>query len=323
MPIDPDDTIRLRPPPPSAPRGRRGLAFGLLASAAAGAGAYVAFAPHPAPSPEPLRAVTPPAAPAPAAQVAVVPALPPPPPQVDEAALAQLLPDRPTMVRLRENPRIFVLLFPDLDIQAATLNRVAALVEKASLPRDRVVDGAELAQAIAAAGEQAATWYLGHDYRGADIARFFRLAAAQDIPLTEGERWLAARFAEARALVPATAEIALISVANPDHRFDAEARNAILRHEIGHGQFFTRPDVAAHVRMVWADRFNAATRDAFRGFLGREGYDTANEELMANEAMAFLLFTPDPRFFTARHVGLTEVAVDRLRALMRDGFPAP
>ena len=40
-----------------------------------------------------------------------------------------------------------------------------------------------------------------------------------------------------------------------------------------------------------------AQRAGFRRFLGSEGYDTANEDLMLNEAQAYLVHTPDPRYF--------------------------
>jgi hypothetical protein len=39
--------------------------------------------------------------------------------------------------------------------------------------------------------------------------------------------------------------------------------------------------------------------------------------------MAYLLFTPDRRIFGAGMFGTTEAEMERLRALMRDGLPAP
>ena len=77
------------------------------------------------------------------------------------------------------------------------------------------------------------------------------------------------------------------------------------------------------MRAVWQNGFTAAERAAYRAFLGREGYDTGNEELMANETMAYLLFTPDPRLFSASMVGLGEAVVERLRGLMRAGPALP
>jgi len=225
------------------------------------------------------------------------------------------------MKRLRENPRIYVLLFPDLETQGAALNRIAALVEKAGLPRDRLLDDEALAVAIGRSGDTAATWYFGHDYAGRDVARFLDLALRDGIRLNAAETWFAERYRAARAEADPDQEIAFITVANADARADAGLRAAILRHEIGHGHFFTRPEIAAHVLAVWRDGFSAEDRAAFLAFLGREGYDTANETLMANEAMAYLIFTPDPRLFSAQFLDLPEARFQDLRARMRRGFP--
>jgi hypothetical protein len=97
----------------------------------------------------------------------------------------------------------------------------------------------------------------------------------------------------------------------------------VLRHEIGHGHYFTIPGFAEHVHAVWRHRFSEAERAAFRAFLAREGYDPTNEDLLANETMAYLLFTPDPRFFAPAMVGLAEPAIRRMRDLLRDGLPLP
>jgi hypothetical protein len=314
---------RVRPAGAAAGKTSRAL---LLAGAAALAAGAIAAAlwllqpPAPAPmatAPEPAREAAPPTA-------AIVPPIPQPAFRtLDEAALNHERPAEPAMVRLSENPLVFVLLFPTLEIQGAALNRMAALIEKAGLPRDRLLTDEELAAAIARNGDSAATWYLGHDYTGTDLDRFFALAARDGIALNPAERWLHERLREARAATPPEAELAMISAANPDSRVDAAMRAAILRHEIGHGHFFTLPPLAEHVMRVWREAFSAADRQAFRDFLAREGYDPANDRLMANEAMAYLVFTPDPRFFNAAQVGMTEPQVERLRALMRDGMPLP
>lgn len=255
--------------------------------------------------------------PAPAAEPALLPAFP----VLDEAGILAHRADAPRMIRYAGNPAVFVIDFPTLAAQGAAMNRLAALVEKAGLPRDRVLTEAELAEALARSGETAETWYLGHNYRGVDVARFFRLAARDGIALTPAETWLEARFREARATVPEGSEIAVLTISATEPRVDAAARAAILRHELGHGLLATDPAYAAHVRRVWRDLFSEAERSAFRAFLAREGYDATNEELMLDEAQAYLVHTPDPRFFNAGHVGLTQAQVERLRTLLRDGAP--
>ena len=302
-----DDTLRLPPPAAPPPRRRPGVWIAAaLAVTLAGIGgaAWVLSGPAPAPA----TAVVPP--PRPAVALAT------------EAALAALLPERPLLRRLAENPRVFVLVFPDLALQGAALNRAAALIEKAGLPRDRLLDAAELAAVIARSGDTPATWFLGHDYRAADLARFFALAERDRVGLGEAELWVRDQLALAMAEA-GPGPLALVSIAGPGPQMDAAMRATVLRHEIGHGHYFTIPGFAAHVHGVWQHRFTEAERAAFRGFLGREGYDQTNDDLMANETMAYLLFTPDARFFAPAMVGLSEQAVERLRGLLRDGLPAP
>ena len=80
------------------------------------------------------------------------------------------------MFRFAANPRILVLDFASLREQGMMLNRVAALVEKAGLPHDRVLTDSELDQAIHAQGDTVETFYYGHDYSAAALVRFFALA---------------------------------------------------------------------------------------------------------------------------------------------------
>ncbi|MFT8246348.1 hypothetical protein [Roseomonas sp. BN140053] len=318
-----DDTVRLSPPP-RAGRPVRGSATrrnawlggvaGLILAGAVGWTAFRLLAPVPAPLPSPAPVValaTPPAAP-------VLQAFP----VLTEAEIADHRAAWPTVLQLAENPRVFVLDFPDLASQGMALNRVAALVEKADLPRDHVLSDTEMAAVLVRSGETAETYYYGHDYRGSDLERFFTLAAREGLVLNEGERWVSEQLARARAL-SGPGEIALISVAAPGPRMDESARRTILHHEVGHGYDFTVPFYAAHVRRVWAESFTEADRAAFRSFLAREGYDVTNEDLVAGEMQAYLLFTPDERFFAAQHLGLSPQRVEQLRALVRNRAPLP
>jgi hypothetical protein len=240
---------------------------------------------------------------------------------MEEAVIRDHRADQPRLIRYAGNPAIFLIDFPTLAAQGAALNRVAALVEKAGLPRDRVLSEAEMVAAIARTGESAATFYFGHNYRGADLARFFALAERDGLALSPAEAWLRAQYLLARGLVTIGQEIVLLSLAAPGPEMDEAGRATILRHELSHGRFGTDAAYAAHIREAWTTRFTEADRAAFRAFLGREGYDTAIEELVIDEAQAYLLHTPDPRFFTADHLGVTEADLVRLRGLMRQGMP--
>ena len=58
---------------------------------------------------------------------------------------------------------------------------------------------------------------------------------------------------------------------------------------------------------------SGAQRAGFRRFLAGELSDPSNDELMENEMQAYLVNTPDPRFFRARDAGLGEVEAAGLR----------
>jgi len=297
-----DDTILMpRPagegwPGPRPARRPAVLALGAALLAAGLGGAWWLAGPGPA-APPPV------AAPA-------IPAVP----LMEREALLRWHPAETGLVRLAELPAVHVLVFPDLASQGRMMNRLAALIEKASTPRDRVLDDAALAAAIAADGSAPETYYYGHDYALGDVERFFALARTGGVVLNESERLLEAWLPRIRGDGPR----AIISVPNEGGGVDASARRAILEHEAGHGLFFTDPDFAAQVVRAWRDVFTEAERSAFRRRLREEGYDDRLEWLMANEAMAHLVFTPDRRFFDpARDMGIDEAAAERLRAALR------
>jgi hypothetical protein len=257
-----------------------------------------------------------PAAPVAAQARPAAPAAPGIPLMAREALLAWQ-PTETTLLRLADQPAVFVIAFPSLAEQGRMMNRLAAFVEKARTPRDRLLDDAALAAAIAEEGLEPETYYYGHDYSLADVERFFALARSSGAALNAEERWLETRLpaigsgagGEPRAIITVPAE---------SSGFDASARRAVLEHEAGHGLYFTNPAFAAQVMRAWREVFTKADREAFRRFLKSEGYDASQEWLMANEAMAYLVFTPDPRFFDpARDLGLDAAAAERLRAAMR------
>ena len=227
--------------------------------------------------------------------------------------------DELTIFRFAANPRILVLDFPSLREQGLMLNRVAALVEKAGLPRERVLNDAELAQAIAARGDTPETFYYGHDYSARSLRRFFALADA----LNAEERELRALLEQERWLRPgAVGGFISIPRVGADARITARARATILRHELSHGAFFTDAAYAAYVRWFWSAALSEAERAGVRRFLASEGYDAGIEELMVNEMQAYLMFTDDPRFFAPAMVGMTMERVGVLRMRFLAGMPA-
>ena len=322
LPPEDDLTVRLPPgtrlpmpastpaAPAATPRARNPLPALLLAGLAGlallGGAAWL------------LWPATPPVAP----PVAQAPAEPQPPPLLGEAAILAHRATAPTALRWSGNPLVWVLDFPDLASQGAAMNRAAAFIEKARTPRDRVLTDAELAQAIAADERDTGSYYYGHNYRSSALERMFAMADAAGIALNPSEQWLRDQVALARRIAGGE-EVAILTIPGLGASVDQELRATILRHELSHGQFFTLPDFHAHVMRVWREGFTEAEREAVRAFLGGDGYDTSQEEMMANEAMAYLLYTPDARVFDpAEHLRFTPEQTTRLRRLLMAGAPA-
>ncbi len=249
----------------------------------------------------------------------------PPPhgyPLADEDALLAAPADRQTIWRFRQDPAVLIVIFPSLHSQALTLNRIAAFVEKAGLPHDRVIDDAELNAAIAAGHHHFDTYYEAHDYRVSDLEHFFVTADRDGVRLHVEEEMLRAWLAKA-GLLEVGAVGAVISLPPPGSgQLDSSGREAVLRHELSHGIYFTDPAYAALVRRFWEASMSVDERTAFRGFLGASGYDTANEDLMRNEMQAYLAFTPDTRIFRPASVGLRSDRIFGLRQKFAVELPA-
>ena len=269
--------------------------------------------PQPAPPPAPPRPRS--ALPQPHVVAPTPPAPLYPVHAADEADILADQPERLSVFRFTPNPRVLVLDFPSLRQQGLMLNRIAALVEKAGQPRDRVLTDAELDAAIRAANETIESYYYGHDYRAADLARFFALASRDHVVLTLEEEQLRGLLRQEGWLV-GEAVGALISIprVGSEQFIDATARATILHHELSHGEYFTNPAYAAFTARFWRSAMTEDDRARFRFFLGNQGYDTGQDDLMMNEMQAYLMHTPDKRFFNARAVGLSEDRLARLRA---------
>ena len=242
--------------------------------------------------------------------------------QADEAAILAAGSPALEVFRFRAAPEVLVLSFPTLREQGRMLNRLGAFVEKAGLPRDRVLADPEMDDAVRRAGDTEETFYYGHDYRAADAARFFAAAERDGVPLRPEEARLRALLGQQRMLAPgAVGAIISLPPEMADPPIDAPARATILRHELSHGVYFTNPAYAAYARRFWETVLSDAQRAGFRRFLGGEGYDTSNEDLMRNEAQAYLIHTPDARFFRPDLVGLTGDEAAELREAFVRGMP--
>ncbi|HET6610191.1 MAG TPA: hypothetical protein VFG62_26235 [Rhodopila sp.] len=263
--------------------------------------------------------------PAPTAPAVVADAIPAPAPATPTRTEAEILNEDVNILTaawFAPNPDILVLDFPSLTAQGQAFNRMAAFIEKRGLSRDHVPDDKELADAIREDGSTVETYYYGHDYRAADIRRFYTTVDRQGLKLSEPELALRTLLTREGFLV-ADANKAVISIPRKgsDPFVDASGRQSLLRHELSHGEYFTDPVFAAYVQKFWSSTMTEADRDSFRGFLDRQGYDPTNEDLMANETQAHLMNTTDRRYFNAGACGLPIARLAELRALFLAGMP--
>ena len=318
MKPDPDATIQIRRGGASPKLWRVWLAAGLSALVLTGGGwaGWQMLRPHAAP---PImtasRTINPPDA------------VPPPSEPVQQLPLAteaEILASHSGSYeeyRFQPQPNVIVVHFATLADQASALNRAAAMVEKAGYPRDRVLDQAELERRIKAEGSTPETFYYGHDYRAADVLRFFDAIDRSGTGMSAGEAMLRQRVA-AWGWKPGI-NAAMISLVQADEAagLSRPVRATILRHELSHGLYFTSSAYAHYSHEFWDSEMTGAERAQFRSFLANEGYDTGLDDLIVNETQAYLMHTANKQFFNAQAVGIPEARLNVLRGLFLTGMP--
>jgi hypothetical protein len=220
-----------------------------------------------------------------------------------------------TVFRFGDDKQVLVVDCPDLHAQGLMFDRVAALIEKAGAPKDRVLSAAAFHSALVAADLTIGTYYYGDDYPARALRKFFRLAQAEHRQLNPQEQRLHEIAAAAGFLKPGAAG-AVISIpqAGAGHRVGLRARAVILRHELSHGAYFTIPAYRAFVHHFYTTALTASEQAAFKNFLVRQGYDGDEHGLIVNETLAYLVFTRDKEFFRAEVVGMSDARVAMLRA---------
>ena len=283
------------------------------------------------PQPAPPAVVASPAALAPRLNA---PAAPPSPVRRDLVVLtaneqqildhdAATAPGGLTVFRFSANPRVLVLDFASLRDQARMLNRAAAFAEKTGMPHDRLMNDVELDAAIRAGGDTPETFYYGHDYGAAALTRFFALADRDNLRLLANEEVLRALLRREGWFEPnALAGLISIPRVGANENVDRVARATILRHELSHGEYFTNPAYAAYVHRFWTQTLTGAERTDIRRYLLTQGYESALDDLMENEAQAYLMFTDNKDFFTPAAIGMSRLRLDELRRGFFRAMPA-
>ena len=246
----------------------------------------------------------------------------PPIPAATEAELRAESPTTRTVLRFALNPAILVLDFPTLAEQGEMLNRIAAWEERAGVPRDHLLADAELDVAIRAGGSTPETYYYGHDYSAAEIARFFAHADLEHIALNPREQELRALVSRAAAEPQGFGALITLPRADAANQVDASSRAAILHHELSHGEYFTNPVFARSIKTIWDSVLTASERSSFRTYLATEGYDSGIEDLMMNETQAYLMHTPDPRFFDPSRLGIATERLTQIKKSFLAAMPA-
>ncbi len=250
-------------------------------------------------------------APPPASAVTVLPS-------ADEAALLAAPTEALRLWRFSADPQIIVAIFPSLHAQALALNRVAAFVERPGVPRDHLLDDTALAAAMGHTAAMFDTYYYGHDYRSADLRRFYATADHDKAALNHNERELRTLLQAAGFFAGSTPAALITLPPHGDGLLDPSARATILKHELSHGAYFTDPVYTAYVETFWTG-LSVPERTAFRQFLEGEAYDSSNDDLMRNETQAYLVFTADPRMFDPNRIGVPEAL--SLRKTFLAGLP--
>jgi hypothetical protein len=158
--------------------------------------------------------------------------------------------------------------------------RLAFFVEKAGF-RGRLVPDAEIAGLHG---------WNAHDYRAEDLARFFQKARETNFPLLAEEReverllMLAGIIKESNSGIQA-GEGGIISISRESADY---LRYRFMVHECFHGLFFIDEDFRTFTRDRW-QKLPAEVKRFIVSFFGFQQYDTADEYLVINEFMAYIL----------------------------------
>lgn len=180
-------------------------------------------------------------------------------------------------------PEVLILDFRDLAVQSSYLKRLAFFVEKkdfaGSIPAVERLDGLH--------------GWNAHDYQAPDLARFFRKARAEGIPLTAGEEKLL-EILLANGLVVSKGgklEAGSGSILSLSKTSAEWLRKTFLVHESFHGIFFSDPVYRKGVAGVW-NALSDEERWFWMAFLSSKDYDTSNPYLLINEFQAYILQQP-------------------------------
>ncbi|MEI6388976.1 MAG: hypothetical protein WCQ50_20385 [Spirochaetota bacterium] len=187
--------------------------------------------------------------------------------------------------RWDRRPEVIVLDFADYAAQDRALKRLAYFVEKKGF-KGRLAPDSEI---------EGLHGWNAHDYRAADLAAFYSAAAAQSFQLGQSETRLRELLSGAGVIRVAGKGFAegrgaLISISRESA---PDLRTTFMAHESSHALYFTDPDFRAFVGNLWSS-LGKEERWFWTLYFGWMNYETTDEDLMANEFMAYLWQRPPP-----------------------------
>ena len=197
-----------------------------------------------------------------------------------------------------------------------------------------MLNNLELSRYIEAARRTQADFAFGHDVLVGELVQFFNYALRDKVELNP-EEILVRDFLTEQGLVrfwrgfyqAMRPDVVILAVPQTQDRKANEpmvstgARYAILLHELAHGEYYTNTHYQKFCQRFWYETLTENQREAFKKFLGNFNYAVNNEELLINEMQAYLMFTPDPKSFSARKLGVSDAELDQMRSAFRRASP--
>jgi hypothetical protein len=245
--------------------------------------------------------------------------------------------DKPMVWQYADNPNIYVFDFPGLTLQGRTFNRITQFTEQQSKrePYPKVLTSAELERFMANARRTQADFAFGHDVLVSELVQFFNFAQRDQVTLYPEEIALRDFLVERgmmrnwrgfwQGLQP---NVVVLSVPQVQERKADEpkitegARYTILLHEMSHAEYYTNPAYAKYCLNFVAEVLTPEQRERFIAFLSALGYQVVgDDELLVNETQAYLMFTPDPKSFSAGKLGVSPEELAAMRAAFVRGRP--
>ncbi len=240
-----------------------------------------------------------------------------------------------TVWQMSDNPDIYIFDFPGLTFQGRSFNRITQFTEQQTTEAyPKVLGNQELARYVEAARRTQADFAFGHDVLISELVQFFNYSLRDKIELNPEEIAIReflieqglARFWRGfyQAMKPGVVVLAIPQTQDRkvgEPMVSPGARYAILLHELAHGEYYTNPHYAKYCQRFWHETLTESQRELFKRFLTNFNYAVNHEELLINEMQAYLMFTPDPKSFSARKLGVSDAELQSMREAFRRGSP--